>query len=245
MAKNLDLLLSILPFEKQIFSHTSLPVSYVGHPLVERLNTYTYKPFSLPPKKIIALFPGSRKKEIENNLPLQLDVCREILTPDHCIALSVSEERFRPLILEIVKQKKLDVILVPPDYSYELMQSAYVAIAKSGTVTLELALHRVPTVVMYKIRPLDEFIAFQLLRIRLPFYCLVNIIAQKQVYSELFGSRLTHDTLKSQTLQLFDEENRSRIQQDCNALIQQLSDMKTGEESGEKIFELLSKPAIL
>lgn len=243
MASNLDLLLSILPFEKQLFSHTSLPVSFVGHPLVERLNTYTYKPFSFPPKKILALFPGSRKKEIENNLPLQLDVCREIATPDICIALSVSEERFRPLILDIVKQKNLDVLLVPPDYSYELMRSAYAAIAKSGTVTLELALHRVPTVVMYKIRPLDEFIALQLLRIRLPFYCLVNIIAQKPIYPELFGSRLTFETLKRQAQNLFDDEYRACIQLDCTQLIQQLGEMKTGVESADKIFELLDSSA--
>ncbi len=241
MANTLDLLLSILPFEKELFSTTSLPVSYVGHPLVERMNTYTYKPFPQD-KKVIALFPGSRKKEIENNLPLQLDVCREI--PHVCIALSVSEERFRPLILGIVKQKNLDVTLVPSDYSYELMRAAHIAIAKSGTVTLELALHRVPTVVMYKIRPLDEFIALQLFRIRLPFYCLVNIIAQKQIYPELFGSRLTYDSLKSHTLQLFDDKNRTRIQQECTELIYQLSDLKTGEESAEKIFQLLNSSSL-
>ena len=195
MAANLDLLLSILPFEKELFANTPLRVVYVGHPLVHRLKAYTYKtpPFSRD-KKIVSLFPGSRKKEIERNLPLYLDVCRTLQEkqPDLRIALSVSEERYRPLILGVLRKKNWreeEIDLVPADYSYELMKASYLAIAKSGTVTLELAMHRVPTAVTYGISFLDQIIAYNILRIRLPFYCIVNIIAKKEVFAELIGPK--------------------------------------------------------
>ena len=67
MAKNLDLLLTIFPFEPQYFSKTNLPVRYVGHPLISQM-----QPTILERKKILALFPGSREAQIEKNLPLQL-----------------------------------------------------------------------------------------------------------------------------------------------------------------------------
>src|SRR5262249_39681155 len=167
MGSTLDLLLSILPFEKKLFEHTPLKVAYVGHPLVERMKNYSYQTFASD-SKIIALFPGSRKKEIERNLPLYLDACCE-LAHKFKIALSVSDERYRPLMLEILKTKQWreeEILWATPDHTYELMKKAYLAIAKSGTVTLELALHRVPTVVTYGVSFLDKIIAYDILRIR-------------------------------------------------------------------------------
>jgi lipid-A-disaccharide synthase len=245
MAENLDLLLSILPFEKQLFANTPLHVAYIGHPLIERLKNYSYKisTFSLD-KKIIALFPGSRKKEIERNLPFYLDACSDLLKKEAGlqIALSVSEERYRPLILEILQAKgwqKNEIALVAADYSYELMKAAYLAIAKSGTVTLELALHRIPTVVTYGVSFLDKIIAYDVLRIRLSFYCLVNIIAQKQVFAELIGPHFTIDKLKEKAEELLDGPSRARIQRDCDLLVKQLGDKDTAFEAADEILQLI------
>lgn len=246
MAKNLDLLLSILPFENELFADTPLSVKYVGHPLVQRMKEYVYKtpPFPLN-KKIIALFPGSRKKEIERNLPLCLDICRDLqkTRTDLRIVLSVSEERYRPLILSLLKEKgwkdSVDLDLIPADYSYELMKNAYLAIAKSGTVTLELAMHHVPTVVIYGISFLDLIIAFYILRIRLPFYCIVNIIAKKEVFVELFGPNLTFNNLKTQVKKLFEQEKRDQIQVQCDEILQQLGTHNTANEAATEIISLL------
>jgi|SRR5579871_850081 len=240
MGKTLDLLLSILPFEKQLFSETPLQVEFVGHPLIERLKQYDYKTLLLD-GKVIALFPGSRKKEIERNLPLYLDVCRTL--PGFKIALSVSDERHRPLILEILQGKgweEKEIVFVPSEYSYELMKAAYLAIAKSGTVTLELALHRVPTVVTYAVSFLDKIIAYDILRIRLPFYCIVNILAQKEVYAELIGPRLTFEALKEKAETLLDDSHRMRIQNDCNSLIQHLGEKDTSFEAAAEVLKLIN-----
>ena len=241
MADNLDLLLCILPFEKALFTNTPLRVAYVGHPLAERLKTYAYKPFSVS-HKIIALFPGSRKKEIERNLPLILDACRAHLSkhPDFQIALSVSDEKLRPLIVDILKKKGWhDILLVPADHSYELMKAAYLAIAKSGTVTLELALHRVPTVVVYAVSFLDKIIAYHILRIRLPFYCLVNIIAQKKVFPELIGPHFTLENIETSLEELLTPASRSAVQQECDLLIEQLKGKHTSHDAAEEIFQMI------
>src|SRR5262249_43774124 len=151
--------------------------------LIDQLKHHPYKtlPFE---KKVIALFPGSRTKEIERNLPLYLDVCRTLLLqhPEFQIALSVTDG---PLIEKILNEKgwhKDKISFVSAEQSYDLMKQAHLAIAKSGTVTLELALHRVPTVVTYGVSFLDKIIAYDILRIRLEFYCIVNIIARKEVF---------------------------------------------------------------
>lgn len=198
MAKHLDLLLTILPFEREYFSKTSLLVQYVGHPLVQRIKEAPKNP-QLLASKTIALFPGSRRKEIERNLPLQLHTCQDLQVKysELSFAISISEERFRPLIEQLVEKHAplLPIQYIPSEQTYSLMRSAFLAIAKSGTVTLELALHEIPTIVTYAISPLDLFIARQLLRIRLPHYCLVNIMAKKEIFPELFGPNFTRSKL--------------------------------------------------
>lgn len=242
MGENFDHLLSILPFEKKLFANTALHVTYVGHPLIERLKHYFYKTLPLfSEKKIIALFPGSRKKEIQRNLPLYLDACRTLLEKNAQlqIALSLAQLDYKPIILKILKEKgwkETEIVLVTPEHSYELMKSAFLAIAKSGTVTLELALHRVPTVVTYGVSYLDKIIAYDLLRIRLRFYCLVNIIAQKEVFAELIGPQFTLTALKEKTEALLNETCRSKIHQECDLLIHQLGDKETASAVAAEIL---------
>lgn len=246
MAKTLDLLLCILPFEASLFAGTALKACFVGHPLSERLTTSIYKPlpFSLD-KRIVSLFPGSRKKEIERNLPLMLEACliEKKKGIDFQIALSVSEERYAPLIKEIVKKggvQECDIHFVPSSFSYELMKASYLAIAKSGTVTLELAFHRTPTVVVYAVSFLDRLIAYHLLRIRLPFYCLVNIIAREAVFPELIGPHFTLCRLINSMEPLLEEgPARKKMQEQCGELVKKLSSKRTSQEACAEILELL------
>lgn len=185
MAQNLDLLLTIFPFEKACFTHTQLPVQYVGHPL--SLQVAEFVPSGKLKGKILGLFPGSRKTEIERNLPLQLKVARRLRELDPSLQIAVSMTQFD---LDVP-----DTIIVKPEDNYELMRASHLAIATSGTVTLELALHGTPTVVNFAIKPLDCFLAQKVFRIDLPFYCIANIIVNKSVFPELFGPNLTEEKL--------------------------------------------------
>ena len=185
LEKNVDLLLCLFPFEKKCFSSKRLQVEYIGHPLTSKI-----EPKSTPRTNILAIFPGSRISEIKKNLIIQLNAAREILRHDPSaeIAISFSDEKKRELIEEIVKD--FPCTLIPPKECYSLMERARVALATSGTVTLELALHKTPTIVNYAIGRLDQFLAQKIFRIRLPYYCIVNIIAEREVFPEFFGSNL-------------------------------------------------------
>lgn len=237
MAENLDLLLTILPFEKKLFAHTSLPVAYVGNPLVEKIHSYAYKPFPVQSdKKIIALFPGSRTKEIERNLTLQWKVCKEL--PDFHPVISVSEPRFLPLIKSIVSPESCSFI--SGDFTYELMRACHFAIAKSGTVTLELALHCKPTVVTYGISALDLLIARDILRIRLPYYCLANIIASKEVFPELIGPHFTYAALLENVHALIEPSRYAQCHKDCEEVIELLGDKNAAQEAAKELIKFFS-----
>lgn len=189
MEKNLDLLITLFPFEKEYFSK-KLRVEHVGHPLIsaiaknqnQRTNT-------------LALFPGSRTKEITKNLPLQIAVAKQLQKEDPTlkIAISISHPEKESLIKEIAKTT--ECLFVPPENTYHLMKTAKLALAKSGTVTLELALHETPTIVNFAIRPLDVFIAQKIFKINLPFYCIVNILARKEIFPEFIGPHCTFENL--------------------------------------------------
>lgn len=190
MAQNLDHLLSIFPFEKKYFKNTKLPVSYVGNPLVTPL---------LPrkPENIITLFPGSRKKELEKNLPIQVSALKklQLLHPQLVVGISLSHEEHRVLIKEEVRKQGLKATIFTQLDKESWIKKTLLAIATSGTITLELALQKIPTVVTYAIRPLDEWIAKKVFKICLPFYSLPNIVAGKEVFPELFGHNLSKKSL--------------------------------------------------
>ncbi|MCC6127735.1 MAG: lipid-A-disaccharide synthase [Chlamydiae bacterium] len=244
MEKNLDLLLSIFPFEKSCFSQTKLPVEYVGHPLVEAIKTRTPSPsfrqmYSLAGGPILGLFPGSRKTEIEKNLPLQLQAAKKLLEiePTLQIAISVSSKDREAQVWSLAGLK---AVCIPPEHNYDLMASCHLALATSGTVTLELALHKVPTIVMYAIKPLDLFLAQKIFRINLPFYCITNIIANQRIYPELFGPHLTPETLfeaASQMLSSF--SSRLACQKGCEKVQELLGSAPASRLAAKKILQLI------
>lgn len=241
MADNLDHLFSILPFEKELFARTKLPVSYVGHPLVERIQAHTYRPLPLPTnRKIVALFPGSRQHELKRNFPCQINACKQLqrLHPDLFFALSLSRETFRNELMSYAKKQNfVPDLIVSEEQGYDLMKLSHLAIAKSGTVTLELALHHVPTIVTYGISSWDLFIARDLLRIRLPFYCIVNILSKKLVFPELFGPHLSPEAIFSHAhALLLDSHLYAKTQQDCKELTALLGPLKSSEEVSKLLF---------
>ncbi len=200
MAENLDLLLTLFPFEASCFQGTKLPVQFAGHPLAASIASF--KPMEgfkkkhgiQEEEKILAIFPGSRKKEIERNLPLQLGAARKLAQSDPSIriAVSIAHPSLQKEIQNLCQPQEL---LIPPQEGYDLMKNAWLAAATSGTVTLELALHGMPAVVNYAVKPLDRFLAQKIFRINLPFYCIVNILLSKSVLPELFGPHFTEDKL--------------------------------------------------
>jgi len=235
-----DLLLLILPFEKELFADTPLKVAYIGHPLITRLKEHPLTPSKNQAQKLLALFPGSRTKEIRRNLPLHLRVAKKLasLYPDLHIAISLSHPKFSSLMESYLKEMEIEAELVPPENTYELMRSTTLALAKSGTVTLELALHETPSVVTYGVSLLDLFIARDILRIRLPHYCLVNILAGKTVFPELIGPRFTEKALFDAACTLLTSSHaREEQKEGCRFVRGLLGEKNASEEAAIQIFQ--------
>ncbi|MBS0629680.1 MAG: lipid-A-disaccharide synthase [Verrucomicrobia bacterium] len=220
MEKILDHLFTIFPFEPPLFDPKKLHVDYVGHPLVQ--NVYKGSALGMDQQnRLIALFPGSRQKEIERNFPIQLQVAKRLLEthPDLHFIVSVSEAKFSPLLEKMMVKEGLSLQLLDSAQNGALMKSATLAIAKSGTNNLELALHQVPTVVIYGVGSVDLFIVRYLLRIILPFYCIVNIVGGKEVYPELIGPNLTVENLYQQAASLLSSpEAREECRGKCGEI---------------------------
>jgi lipid-A-disaccharide synthase len=221
MEAHLDLLLSVLPFEKNYFS--KLTVEYIGHPLSH------IQPREGKPQNLIALFPGSRSHEIKKNLPYLMFVKEAF--PQYDFVLSLSQEKYRPLL------QSANIPLVSPTDLQAL--HPLLAIAKSGTITLELALAQIPTVVVYAISKLDTFLARCIFKIDLPYYALPNLIAQKEVFPELFGPALTPETLVKTVKQLLD--NREPTLEACRDLKKLLDTKNSSCKAAELILSLIER----
>ncbi len=238
LAKSVDHLFTLFPFEKQYYSHTCLKVDYVGHPLAFQLRkTPLFKKnifFSSP--KILVIFPGSRKKELEKNLPIQLAVARKLqrIYPHVEIAISCAN----PVLQEKIRKKvpSFTGTLFPAKENYLWMRKAYLAFATSGTISLELALHETPSIISYAIGKIDLFLAQKILRIRLPFYTLANILLQREVFPELLGPNFTEKNLFAKACSLFvEEEKRNQQKKDCGEIKKYL---KT-ENPSQTVIKLL------
>lgn len=210
MAKHFDLLLTLFSFEPEYFSKTSLKTIWAGHPIVETIMA----PQSLDDKPLIAIFPGSRPAEITRNLPKQLEAafqfCKKAgkafeiaVSGSSSASLAEIEEMIASLQKREPAFRTQKVTIVPFDKRYELMQRSTIAIAKCGTVNLELALHEVPTVVTYELSTLNRFLATYILKIDLPYYSIVNILKKKELFSELIKKKIGPQDIEEKLFTLY------------------------------------------
>lgn len=190
IARLVDHAAVILPFEVPIFEKEGLPVTFVGHPLLEMAvpsmsRSEAQKAFGLDPKKrTVGLFPGSRRREINSLLPVMLESAARL------------GERFQDLQFILPLAPGLDrglvdgylaaspvVVTVVEGKNYDVIQVCDLIIAASGTVTMEIALFGVPMVIIYKVAPLSYAIGKMLVQVEHAGIC--NIIAGERVVPEL------------------------------------------------------------
>jgi lipid-A-disaccharide synthase len=232
--QSVDLLLSILPFEKEWYErHGFTKVEYIGHPLVQEVVPKTTKyEFCLrhglnPDKPIIALLGGSRHKEIVQILPILFETAEimfrknEKLQFVNALATTRNKEEVKEAKMRVLKKHNFKIeglstnnelkakILTVQDETYDALNAADVAAVTSGTATLETALIGTPLVVVYK----TSWINYKLLRplIDVPHFGLVNLIAGERVATELIQDDFTPDNLANELFRLLDKEENQRM----------------------------------
>ena len=195
MKQCIDKMLVILPFEKDFFkSRWNWEVEYVGHPLVQVVESYESGDRSQPlsDKPIVALLPGSRKQEIAKKLPVMLNVCKHF--PDHQFIIAQAPAIEDSFYKQFTRQYP-NVSWVK-NKTYDLLMQAKAALVTSGTATLETALFGVPQVVCYKGSYFTYHIAKWLVKVK--YIAMVNLIMDKPVVKELIQNELTAENLKQE-----------------------------------------------
>lgn len=175
-------LLTLFKFEEEHFSHL-MPCRWIGLPQAKTIQD-SKESSPQQKKEYIALFPGSRPFEIEKNLRLQLEAIRPLLQEDPTIRVGIAlAPTIKTLPLKGL-QIPTQVEIVPAERRYELMQKAKIALAKSGTVTLELGLFQVPTIVTYALTPLNYLFARFWINPKIPYFSLPNILTNQEICKE-------------------------------------------------------------
>lgn len=249
LVSTLDELLVIFPFEPPFFASTPLRVTYTGNPSFDAVADHRYDPsweehVGLPDKKdLLAIFPGSRASEVAHNLSFQLQAARRLcaLLPNLVCVISLAHESLRALVQEELNRSGLrendQAFLLPKAYNYELMRKSRAAIATSGTITLELALHKTPTVVVYYVSWLNALFAKYYLKLSLPYYCIVNILTDRQVFPELMHHELSVTSLTSTLLSLLeDSKERAQCLEGLDAFSKILTSSGRGHHAAEHLL---------
>jgi lipid-A-disaccharide synthase len=193
-AKHIDHMMCLFPFEPPYFSKHNLPASFIGHPILEQ------DACNIQKESLFLILPGSRKSEIKYHLPLFLDVYTQLkkdYEEFHSFKVVIpTYPHLVPLIkkyAEAHKEKCNIEIEANPSNRFDLYKKAKLAIAVSGTVSLELFYFKVSTIIAYKTSKLNYFIAKKL--VKTAFISLPNIILNKSIIKELIQDECAIDEL--------------------------------------------------
>ncbi|MBD2127219.1 lipid-A-disaccharide synthase [Microcoleus sp. ZQ-A2] len=256
IVKMTDQLLAVFPEEARYFEKKGASVTWVGHPLVDRMRLTPTREESRaalgiePEQMAIALVPASRRQELKYMMPVAFEAARQLQSklletaesqksnsqsPLFWIPLSL--EAYRPAIEAAIERYGLRATLVSGQ-TQEVLSAADLAITKSGTVNLELALLNVPQVVFYRVSPLTYSIA-RLLKFSIPFMSPPNLVVMRSIVPELLQEQATSENIVNESLELlFNPERRQQTQADYQEMRQLLGEVGVCDRAACEILQL-------
>jgi lipid-A-disaccharide synthase len=241
MARDYDLLLSIFPFEPAWYAARvpGFRVEFVGHPIIERYATAAppVAPRSEPPRNLL-LLPGSRRSELDHHLPVMNEALRKIRAsfPGLKVLMVVPTE---PLSRQASKiglapEVELQVGRLP-----EALAGADVAIASTGTVTLECAFFGVPTVALYKTTWVNYEIAKRIAKVK--YLAMPNLLTNEEIFPEFIQGPATAENIAAAALDLLRDPNkRNAIRARLGKVIEMLRGPGARQRAARRISQLFS-----
>jgi lipid-A-disaccharide synthase len=226
MPRLIDRLLCIFPFEEAFFREHKVPARYIGHPLASRIRPLLsreefFQKHNLPlDRPLVVVLPGSRRSEALRHVP-ELVRASEILSRDREVSflLPAGENCGTALFESALAGSPIRAI---EGEAWDAMAYCDVAMAASGTVTVEAALLGAPMVTFYQVTGVSWLIGKFLLEV--PFYCMVNLIAGKKVVPELMQEDMTGENLAIETARLLDDgAERAKMKRELRDVAMRLS----------------------
>ncbi len=239
--KIIDKMIVFFPFEEKLYQNNNVASNFVGHPLVKSISNYNFctkneliKKLNLDnDKDILLLLPGSRKQELEKILPIVLEASEKIskkfnLQTVVACADSIDEDFFN----SFAKQYHFHLV---KGNTYNLLKNSKFGIIKSGTSTLEAGIIGTPFIVVYKTNYLTYLIGKTLIKIKN--IALVNIVAEKNIITELIQNDVTSEKLFKECSKVLSDEKKYNLIKDSLGTI--TAKLKTEGNPSKKAAEII------
>ena len=241
MARFLDLMLCIFPFEADLYNKSGLRTVFVGHPMVERLRAGKIDIERDP--NLIGLFPGSRPREVRKIFPILVEAARELCKqkPNLHFEIAAASEHLAAEISRTLTDSRTrqELFQVVTGETAATMQRASFGIIASGSATLEAAYFRLPFVLVYKVA-WPTYLAARLV-VKVKYLGMPNVLADKEVVPEFIQHRARPDAIAKTVLQLIDNPTaRDRMIFEFDRIVAKLGEGGASEKAARAIVEELS-----
>ena len=250
VARTLDRIIAIFPFEAEVYRECGAKVTFVGHPLLDIVKPSmnkeeTYHKFGLNSDRfIIGLLPGSREQEINNLLPLMLNTAGKVSKrlKDVQFLLPLSSSVFKDRIMKIVNKSDISVKIVA-DGAYEVMNISDLLIISSGTATLEASFLGTPMIIVYRTF-LSTWLIGTIL-IKLPYLGLPNILANKMIVPELLQFQAKPGRLSNLVLELLSHPRKlEKMRIELKKIVKKLGEPGATDRAAKAIMEVASQRSL-
>ena len=240
--RDVDLLLSILPFEAEWYTARDVEhVEFVGHPLSGEVRAgfgrdeFCRRNDLDPSKPIVSFLPGSRIKELQRILPPMIDAIKRLraVRPDVQAVAVVAPSRTVAETQEILTQNQARDIRLVQHQTREALAASDAAAIASGTATLEAALLETPMVVVYKESPINWHTLGRLITVE--HYGLVNLVAGKEIATELMQDALTGENLSHKLLELLEPDTNKAMRASLREVAHKLGAPGASQRAAEAI----------
>jgi lipid-A-disaccharide synthase len=237
MARIIDLMLCLFPFEEELYRASGLRVKFVGHPLVEELAPEK----NAPPREpdLVGLFPGSRDREVHRIFPPLLEAAKLVhqSRPEVRFQVAAAREGQAVWMRELAAPHALPLEIVTGQ-AHELMKTAAVGLVCSGTATLEAALLGLPYALVYRVNWLTYEVGRRLVRV--PFLGMVNILAGRQVVREFIQAECAPFLLADELLHLLNHPAaREKLTQELALATGCLGGPGASQRAAEEILPII------
>ncbi|HEY6659624.1 MAG TPA: lipid-A-disaccharide synthase [Pyrinomonadaceae bacterium] len=242
--RDVDLLLSILPFEAEWYrDHGVEHVEFVGHPLSGEVKaSFGREEFCRrndldPARPIVSFLPGSRRKELERILPAMLQAIGTLrdARPEVQSVVVVAPSRTAAETRELISRHDSEVVKLIERQTREALAASDAAAIASGTATLEAALLETPMVVVYKESPINWHTLGRLITV--PHFGLVNLVAGREIAKELMQDELTGENLAHELLKLLEPKTNRAARDGLRDVARKLGHPGASERAAELIMQ--------
>jgi lipid-A-disaccharide synthase len=240
MARFLDLMLCIFPFEAELYNKSGLRTVFVGHPMIENLAARPTWEERQP--NLIGFFPGSRLREVRKIFPIMAEAAHQIVAEQEEIHFEVAAAS-ESLALEIRKMLVVaplrNRVRVVTGDAAGTMQRAFAGLIASGTATLEAAYFRLPFVLVYKVS-WPTYVAARLV-LKIKHLGMPNVLAGREIIPEFIQHRARPDAIARAVLKLIkDQAARDVMMAEFDAIIAKLGECGASEKAARVIVEELN-----